>query len=468
MEDTIKNAVVIAVLVLAALGILFLPGASAVADGFSKFMFEGTASGRVFLFLGWAAFLFLLAAVAEASGTRVPKMGKATIAIPALLLACWFLQFYFQAQAAGRAGFPYEATVAAMGAGNGALGWEASQLVHMHITKGILYPALALMPFSGFDTGAQMHGLLQFDMSMVFLALVAAFFAFILAEFLNTKEGLAGRMLLAVFSFCALVSVFDGGPFTIIGRLALALLVAYALLRKGKTNGWNFFLMPYFAVAGFLYLCSFLLRSYAFMFASYEIFSIGLLLSLTLVFTAGKKRAKVFWLGVFIAIAFLSWQQIAGFGLGAEFYANEPAKIMVYGLPEGADGQNLASVLGSFGNAENVEVHNYIAFATITPASEVRAAEIEQKLVAELKPKSYLHVVKSWQRNEGVMRSDESLEGLLSLQSSYISFSRETVNGKEEIVAEGYFPHPYLSLFALNYLHFSQGVEKPVVFSMVK
>ncbi|MBU0661870.1 hypothetical protein KJ891_00240 [Candidatus Micrarchaeota archaeon] len=466
MDASVKHMAVLAASAALFLATVFLPEAGAFADGISRFLFEGTAYGRFLLFLGWIFLLFGLSLLVRRFDINVPKIKHAIPIALALLLICWGLQVHFQSEATATADFPFDATVAVFSAGNGNAGWEASQLQHIHITKGLLYPVLSLLPMGGFDTGEQMHALAPAEIGMVFLVLAAVMALLMFIAFLDTPN-FPKKFLLAFFSFCALVSVFDGGPFTIVGRIAFALGIAYLAYPSGL-KGWQFFAAPFLALAGLLYTCSFFMQSSAFMFAAYEALAIALLLSLALVFRSERVPAKAIWLGVFAVVLLYSHSYFLDFGYGAVLPAGEPAKIMVYGLPESADATQLSAVFAQFGAVENLEHYNYLAFATLTPAKALRTHELEQKLNAQLKPDSYLHVVKSWQGNSGVLRSEQNLEPLLSINSAYVQFRREEFEGEQEIVAEGMFPHPYLSLFALNHLHYVEGIDAPVVFSRLK
>jgi len=466
MDNSLKHIAVLAGAAALFLITLFLPEAGAFADGISRFLFEGTAYGRFLLFLGWVFLLFGLSLLVRRLDINVPRIKHAIPIALALLLFCWGLQVYFQSESAATVEFPFDATVASFSAGDGKAGWEASQLQHIHLTKGLLYPVLSLIPLGGFDTGEQMSGLVPAELGLVFLALAAVMALLMLFAFLDSSK-FPKKALLALFSFCALVSVFDGGAFTIVGRLAFALGIAY-ILYPSDLKGWQFFAAPFLAVAGLLYASSFFLRSSSFLFAAYEVLAIALILALLLVFRSEKVPAKAVWLGVFAIVIVFSHSFFLDFGYGALLPAGEQAKLMVYGLPESADEAQISAAFAGFGAVQNLERHNYVAFATLTPAQDLRTHELEQTLNAQLKPDSYLHVVKSWQGNSGVLRSEQDLEPLLGINSTYVRFYREEFEGKQEIVAEGMFPHPYLSLFALNELHYGQGIEKPVVYSRIK
>ncbi|MFH1224354.1 MAG: hypothetical protein V1676_00960 [Candidatus Diapherotrites archaeon] len=448
------------------LAVLLFEPVRGLAEGVSKFFFEGTAEGRVLLFLAWAVLLFCAAFALGRMRLRVKMPKHTATAIALLLVLCWFMQVQFQGWLVGAEGLPPDATAAVLGSDRGTLGWEATQLMHIHITKGLLYPALSLLPSGGFDTGAQMYGLLPFWFGIAFLAAALLLFIFLMLEFLSAECGTQGRLLFSVFSFCALVSIFDGGPFTIVGRIALALMVAYFLFARKGVSDYRLFVMPYFAVGGALYIGSFFLRSSSFLFGSYEFLGIGMLLSPLLALNARNIFGRVFWACVFVLLVLWSLNHFMQFGLGSEFYAGEEARVLIYGVPEGAAEQQLLAALSSFGSVANAEMHGYVAFASLIPTHDFRASELERKLRAELNPRSYMHVLKSWQRGEGVLSGD-GVETLADVKSEYVSFRKETVNGATAVVASGYFPHPYLSLYALSVMH-SQGVSKPVVFSTVK
>lgn len=459
MKDSLLFLGIIILLVV----MLLLPFGYEAVDSVTKALFEGQSYAKTLIFLIWFIFLFAVLLLKERGIAKPIKFKHSLIALIALLAILWLFQLFLNVTFMYDNNMPADTTAAILVSEDNTIQWSATQLSHIHITKGALYPIIGLIPFKGFDSGYPMSNILPFPHSIIFLLLAIGLLVLIVNEFLQI-ENKVEQLLFAIFSYGALVSVFDGGPFSIIGKITIALLVALFLLRRGEIKSYQFFLVPFFILAGILYFASFHFKSYIFAFGAYEIFLIGTILSAILIFKA-RKIEKPVWAAIMLILLYYAFGYLAEFGFGADLSEAEETTLFIYGLPQGTTEESLTSAFGDSVEVVDWEIYNYVSFARIKPKIFMKSEVLEKKLREALKPGSYLFILKGFDRHRAVIRSENDVQHLLSLNSNYISLKKELVAGKEELVVEGLFPHPYLSLFVLNNLYFEKGIEKPIVFS---
>ncbi len=446
--------------------VLFVPGAFDLFSVITKVLFEGSSYAKTALFLIWLVLLFGLA-VLRSKGIIKPLLFKNSLLILIIVLGlCWFAQLQLNLLLFSEAEMPSSAIATVLVKEGEIIQWESTQLTHIHITKGALYNLIWWFPLKNFDSGYPMHNLLPFPYAIMFLLLAFVLGLLLINEFLKNEEP-GPMILLAVASFGALVSIFDGGIFSIIGRITIGLLVAFILYKNQSIKSYQFFLAPFAVVATTLYLGSFLFEEYPFIYGAREILVIGIIASALLIIRE-RKILKPVWIIVTLYLIYSITGELALICLGAEMYKGANNKILIYGLPKNVTETNLNDILAEYGEVKDIELYNYLAFATIKPNRYFRSNELQKKLIKQLKPMSYLYVVKGWDIHRAIIKSNYDLNHLTSIDSDYISFRKEYAEGKEQLVGESLFPVHFMTLFVSNNLFFEKNIEVPVVFGMAK
>lgn len=454
-----------------------LPFTSDLLQALMRSFFEGTSYGKTLAFIFWAAFFFALNFLKEKKSLKPLSFKNSELILAGLVVFLWVLQILWHLSIlsqAGLPGLPAETIASAVIETPRGLEWQASQLVHVHASKAALTPLLEMLPFKAVDTGLPLLHLTPFPgLNFAFLFLAIILLALIVNEFFSLKSS-RQELLFVFISFALMVSIFDGGPFSVVGKISLGLLTAFILLKRKEKSELKIFFLPFMVIAGFAYLWSFFLESYAFIFSSYEILLLALMLALILAWRS-RNQLKLGWplksaFFIFLALLCLYFFQpkLADFVWGETIHAGQENKIMVYGLPQGISLQQVEKLAENFGQVEKVELHGYMAFLSLKPSKNTGLKLLEEKFKSELKPESYLFAVKGVEEHQAEIFSSSDLSPLLIVESDFISFKEIEVNGVKRFTGESFFLHPYINLFAGSYLLQESEAEKEIVFSLIR
>jgi hypothetical protein len=464
------SAIVFVLLIIAS----FLPVTSDGVHVFVKSFYEGTSFGKTLAFIIWVGFFFALNFLKEKKQFFGILFNHSSLIIAGLVLVLWVFGIAMHLSILQEQSLPADAIVSSVIKTSRGIEWEASQLVHVHASKAALTPLLELLPISGFDTGMPMLKLLPSpELATVFLLLAFLLLGLMANEFLSLDSTFK-EFFFIIMSFAIMVSIFDGGPFSVVGKIAMGMLTAYVLIKRGMQRNYVVFLLPFMVISTFAYFSAFFLESYIFIFSSYEILLLGIILSLTLAWKdiASKSFSlpvkSIVFVAMAILFAYFMIPKFLDFSYGEAIHAGMENKVMVYGLPEGTGPESIESITTEFGEIISAETHGYVGFFSIIPNKDMPLREIEQKLVEKLKPKSYLFAVKGVEEHTAEIYSSNEAEKLESVQSEFIYFEKTIVNGEEKLFGKSFFLHPYINLFAGSYLLQTGEENQKFVFSKIR
>ncbi|MFH1106778.1 MAG: hypothetical protein V1787_02685 [Candidatus Micrarchaeota archaeon] len=386
-----QRKAVIAALVLAA--IATAAGAGGPLGGLAKVFTEGNSNAKhAALLLAMAGFF--------AIGVLIPGKARAWLQARAgNLKKLWILSIAF-----GLAmGLVVQASVQlSLGGGPGSYYslatdcgqsecWEATYFQHVHVMKSAVYwlekTTGVFLPADA-DDGLPMYQLL--DSPQVALAqtvapaalvLIASAFLTTLAYALSEKELWKGA-LAALAGFIAVIAIADGGLFSLVGVVAVAL--AMASLSAGIKPGRLRQLAPIgiFALCVVLAFGPFWFLGTGLYFREWLTAPLFVCAAFFFSQNAGRRDAAFV-----VAVALLGVSTMLVLGDAGRYWLGETAhseKMAVYGIPLDASDAEVALAAGS------APVARYGWYALFERRGPFNPAEEQQRMRAALKPRGYL------------------------------------------------------------------------------
>ncbi len=431
---------------------------------FVELLFEGTSFGKTYMFLFWMTAFFGALAIKEREKLvfqdRSYFKGFLKLAVIGFSIAViGHNAIFFLFQGVVPSAFSVLAT---MTSNEGVGYWEATTFGHLHFSKISLF----LFDFLPFNFATD-NGMPFFQVTPNAL-LISLFILFLLALLLRSAllEGLANytnritpkNILWAFSSFGVMVTVIDGGPFTVAAQFSFVLLAYYIAAYKKKVNS----LQLLFSLAALL-LFLFVISSYAAQnVLIYGPALAGLVVSFfTIMLFNLPSKQKISFGVIGIAFLLISHTQITSMLFSSHLEENREVSLFVYGLPLQDNEELLKTYLPEKFLSVKVYTHGYIAVIKGIPFSSYSTAHLSSFLKKKLNARGYLNVVKMKDSySEYELYSETGIKMLDECSSEFVSFEPRPDLGMAKV--KSMLPMHYTALYALNCLQ-ANGIQNPVL-----
>ncbi len=431
---------------------------------FVELLFEGTSFGKTYMFLFWMTAFFGVLAIKEREKLVFTDRSYfkgflkiALIGFSVAVLGHIVLFFIFQGILPGV--FSIFATMTSQ---EGVGYWEATTFGHLHFNKISLF-LFDYLPFN-FATD---NGIPFFQVTPNAI-LISLFILFILVLLLRSAllEGLANyvnritpkNILWAFASFGIIVTVIDGGPFTVAAQFSFILMAYYIGVYKKKADSLQLLLS---LVALLLFLT--VLTS----FVSQEILIYGPSLAgltaavLTLMLFKLPQKQKIYFAALGIAFLIICHTQITAMLFSSHIDKHEEVTLFVYGLPLNENSSALETYLPEKFLSVKLYTHGYIAIIKGIPSSSFNTAYLGSFLKDKFNAKGYLNVVRMNDTySEYTIHSVREIQKLDECSSEFVEFESRAGLGIAKVRSR--LPMHYTALYALNCL-LANGIQNPVL-----
>lgn len=427
-----------------------------------KILYEGTSLGKSYAFLGWLVLFFGALAVKEKINfspqgrdyfSKFLRLAFAGYLIAILLHVLLFISY------SGSFPGPFS-TIATMSSSGNEGAWEASYFGHLHSSKLSLF-FLNYLPFKfvAADDGMPFFQVTPFAMPLAIIILLLIFFLIknsLLEALSSPKIFSLKNFMWAIASWGIIVTVIDGGPFTVAGQFSILLLLFYsAFFRKSLSSTFflaSFCLLFIFSLA-FNYFFAKILPIYGLALAS-------ALCLLILFLTTQKKAPKICFLLLFAAFILIFYIQASFFFFEKTAEEGTDTTLFIYGLPLDSNSESLKSALLEKFSTARIYSYGYIAIVEGAPSENFTLSSFSSFIKGKMDARGYLETVKVWGKESTFEISSPKNSGLLKeCNSPYLSFEQAEGNAES---AKSILPQNYAALYALNCLLMGNG-KNPVV-----
>ncbi|MFQ5406099.1 MAG: hypothetical protein ACE5DI_03005 [Candidatus Micrarchaeia archaeon] len=436
-----------------------------------KVLTEGNSFGKQFIFLFFisAFFFFRSFAVKKRLPTSLKNAGSILFFLVVLGFALNVASFFVFTGEYGGSPLSYFARVVPCGE---AFCWEGSYLQHNHFPKSSIFFAEQLFGVENVwnvDDGLAFYGLLPFQdvFAVVFIAIIGLVFLFGLIATLR-EDNVFFALAIASGSIVGAMSILDGGPFTVSGANALALL-SVGLLKDVKPLSKTFEVVKTFAplwvAALAIYLPVYLFGSSLVFWNWWTVPALAASLGFPfLLFDAFKKKGlKTLALGLSLLVVFLWGAQ--GFWQGFNFNYNglafeENDLVLSYGLPVSVGVASVDGVVEKSG-ASVLESAKYgwyyVANANFNKG--LFSNSVQNALRDDFAFEGYLFAEKSWSGSEETFLRVHLVSEKEFVLSNFSTFSFKPasegqLNGVFYAVGLSRLPGPHLALEAASFARF--------------
>lgn len=383
----------IAVCALLLLGMLLSPSILDFMSSVIRLFTEGNTFGKHFVFLGFFIFIgaFKLA-IGQSEPSFVAKFNKGQLQKALFMLIALGFAFNIIANLLifQEYGAPLNGYVAHVTKCGKVSCWEATYLQHSHSLK----PAINFLDQSfnlnlgpNIDTGKPMSEITPHSgiISIIAIAILASIFILSLA--LAIKENKYPNLfLLQLSSIASIISVLDGGLFTVAGINAAILLALYAGYGKKASREWKFYL----AIAAYvLFIGEIIPRLLGTNLSFLSFFApSGVMVSFFIIYNSSRRGfPRMLKLAAFLLLIFSAWHLLSLFNYVYYGESVGPSgKAVIYGFP---DSPKSDAALAAFGTPKLARFYRYGWYAAAVPSKNVAVSSLVNALRPSVAPKGY-------------------------------------------------------------------------------
>ncbi len=395
---------------LALFGMILSPTLMEFLSSLIRLLTEGNTFGKHFVFLGFFIFVGLLKLglgnkdIPFISMLSINRVKTALFALIAIGFAFNIIANLLIFQEYGAPINGYVAHVANCGISTC---WEATYIQHSHSLKpaiNFIDQKLHLNLGSMVDTGRPMSEIEPNVDAVSIIALAILALIFTISIILAIKEeNYANLLILQLASIVSIISVLDGGLFTVAGINAIVLLALYWGNGEKTDMDWKFyaFLLAYVYFIGAIVPK---LVGTNLVFLSYFALA-GILISIFILYKSNLPKFPKFlaYASIFLLI-FSAWHLHSLFNY---VYNGENAgpsgKAIIYGFPDDLATDN---ALSNFNAPKLSSFYRYGWYAAVVPSKELAVNGLVKSLKPSVSPKGYFL---------GEADSQEDREGLVTV-----------------------------------------------------
>lgn len=454
-------------IVMAILLVWFLAdsGIAEMLSSLTRMLTEGNTFGKHVILLSFLIFTAISRALVEKAprkfleGINLAKVMKALIIVVAFgyafnLAANLLLMNSY--------GAPINGYVAHVTDCGNATCWEATYIQHSHALKPAIYFAdklLGLNLNANVDTGKPMYEIERNADAIAIITLATLFLIFAFSYILLLKEKKFGAfVLLQLAAITAIITVLDGGAFTVAGINAVVLLALYYFHEKPFSKSALFYLG---LIAYVFAIGEIVPKIVGSNLVFYEYFAPALLFIGIYAFGKAKGiKTKAVYFAI-ILFAMLHFINFFNFNYKYDMVSPEN-RMIVYGLP---DGEKTDNALKSFDSPKISSFSRYGWFAVISLKEKAFVKEVVLKLREKLSPKGYFLGESDFEKPRKEKITVELRDGKGLVEISTYSFKPDEsgiCNGRCEIEGTAGLHATHIALEIGSYLH-SIGRDAVVV-----